>query len=124
MTTDSYTGPFPGPRTERLAAALRAAAGDCRKRPGLRAELDADPRAFLAERGMDIPAGPELRVAANTPEVFHLVMPANPNDILSDEALAGISGGTAPTSGTSTLSSLSTLPSTVSSASTIRESYS
>ncbi len=123
MTANAGTGPFSNPRTEELAAALRAAAGDCRRRPELRAELDADPRAFLAERGMEIPPGPELKVAANTAAVFHLVMPADPNDILSDEALARISGGTTLRREASTLSSLSSLPSTVSSASTVREHY-
>lgn len=93
------------------------------RRPELRAELDADPRAFLAERGMEIPPGPELKIAANTAAVFHLVMPADPNDILSDEALARISGGTTLRRETSTISSLSSLPSTVSSASTVREHY-
>ena len=124
MTANAGAGPFPGRLTEELAAALRAAAGDCRRRPGLRTELDADPRAFLAGRGLEIPAGPALKVAANTATVFHLVMPADPNDILSDEALAGVSGGTAMRRESSTISSVSTLPSTVSSASTIREHYS
>ena len=102
---------------------MRKVAADCRADPEVRAELDADPRAFLAGRGLKIPAGPALKVAANTAAVFHLVMPADPNDILSDEALAGVSGGTAMRRESSTISSVSTLPSTVSSASTIREHY-
>ena len=115
----------PGEEILKFADALGAIAGDCRNSPELQAELDADPRAFLAARGADLAPGAELRIAANTPEVFHLVMPANPNDVLADEALAGVAGGTGMTvhREASTISSLSTIPSTVSSASTVRERY-
>ena len=96
----------------RFADTLGAIAGDCRNSPDLQAELDADPRAFLAGRGMKLPADADLRVFANTPEVFHLVMPPNPNAAVSDEALAGVAGG-------STASTISTLPSCVGTASTL-----
>ena len=122
MTANAAPEPFPDPRMEKPAAALRAAADECRRDPSLQAELDADPRAFFAARGLDIPTGADLKVAANTPEVFHLVMPADPNDILSDETLARVSGGTVRRE-SSTISSLSTIPSCVSSASTVREHY-
>ena len=122
MTANAAPEPFPDPRMEEPAAALRAAADECRRDPSLQAELDADPRAFFAARGLDIPTGADLKVAANTPEVFHLVMPADPNDILSDETLARVSGGTVRRE-SSTISSLSTIPSCVSSASTVREHY-
>ena len=78
MTANAAPEPFPDPRMEEPAAALRAAADECRRDPSLQAELDADPRAFFAARGLDIPTGADLKVAANTPEVFHLVMPADP----------------------------------------------
>ena len=119
MTPDSRSD------VRRYGDLLAAVADECRERPETRAELDADPRAFLAARGAELAPGAELRVAANTPEVFHLVMPANPNDVLADEALAGVAGGTGMTvhREASTISSLSTIPSTVSSASTVRERY-
>ena len=97
---------FSSEEIRRFADTLGAIAGDCRNSPELQAELDADPRAFLAGRGMIFPADADLRVSANTPEVFHLVMPPNPNTTVSDEALSGIAGG-------STASTISTLPSCV-----------
>ena len=102
----------PGEEALKFAAALGAVAGDCRNSPELQAELDADPRAFLAGRGMKLPAGADFRVFANTPEVFHLVMPPNPNAVVSDEALADVSGG-------STASTVSTIPSCVGTAGTL-----
>ena len=119
MTPDSRSD------VRRYGGLLAAAAAECRGNPELRAELDADPRAFFAARGAELPPGAELRITANTPEVFHLVMPADPNDVLADEALAGVAGGTGMTvhREASTISSLSTIPSTVSSASTVRNRY-
>ena len=49
---------------------------------------------------------------ANTPEVFHLVMPQNPNAVISDQDLTRVSGGTP-------VSSLSSIPSTVSTHSSV-----
>ena len=97
---------FSSEEIRKFADTLGAVAGDCRNSPELQAELDADPRAFLADRGMTFPADADLRVAANTPEVFHLVMPPNPNATVSDEALSDVVGG-------STASTISTLPSCV-----------
>ena len=97
---------FSSAEFQKISDTLGAVAGDCRNSPELQAELDADPRAFLADRGMTFPADADLRIAANTPEVFHLVMPPNPNATVSDEELSGVSGG-------STASTISTLPSCV-----------
>ena len=89
----------------------------------LRRDIQADPRAAFAERGVDLPPGVELRVAANTDDTFHLVFPADPNQALADETLAGVSGGRASTAGSvGSLGTASSAPScwgTASSASTI-----
>ena len=100
---------FSNAEFQQISDTLSALAGDCRNSRELRAELDADPRAFLAGRGMEFPAGAELRVVPNTAEVFHLVMPADPNAIVSDEALSGIAGGSSGSPGCA--STVSTLPS-------------
>ena len=99
---------------QNLEGALSGLARECRDDPGLRRRLDADPRAFFGERDVDLPAEIDFRVAANTPEVFHLVMPQDPNAALSDQDLARISGGTAA------LSSMSSVPSTLSTFSTVQ----
>ena len=68
---------------------------------------------------MDLPPGAELRIAENTPEKIHLVVPADPNASLSDEELRGVSGGSSAAS-TSTVGSFGTVasaPSCLSSAS-------
>ena len=99
---------------QNLESALSRLARECRDDPGLRRRLDADPRAFFGERDVDLPAEIDFRVAADTPEVFHLVMPQDPNAAMSDEDLARISGGTAA------LSSMSSVPSTLSTFSTVQ----
>ena len=89
----------------------------------LRRDIQADPRAAFAERGVDVPPGVELRVAANTDDTFHLVLPADPNEALADETLAGVSGGRASTAGSlGSIGTASSAPScwgTASSAGTI-----
>ena len=96
---------------QRYERMLADAAGECRDNPEARAELDADPRAFFAERGVDVPDGMEVRVADDTADAVHLVMPPNPNNAISDDALTGVAGG----SGTIAASSASSILSTVSS---------
>lgn len=91
----------------------------------LRARLasSAAPEA-LAEFGLDAPANIEVRVAENTGDVFHFVLPPDPNTALEDENLSAVSGGL-PKSSASTASSVGCLPSTVSTggtASSIRPS--
>ena len=95
-----------------VQGALSALARECRDDPGLFQRLDADPRAFFGERSVDLPAGFDFRVAANTPEVFHLVMPQDPNAVIGDQELTQVSGGTPA-------SSLSSIPSTISSHSSV-----
>lgn len=106
---------------DEVSGVLSELSSACRANPELRAELDADPHAFFSARGVELPAETAFRVAANTPEVFHLIMPRDPNAAVSDETLAGVSGGL-NFGGTSDnygcASSAGTIPSTISSAST------
>ncbi|MBK5964538.1 NHLP leader peptide family natural product precursor [Thiocystis minor] len=54
--------------------------------------LLADPAGTLAAEGIDVPAGVSVKVAENTEQVFHLVIPACPTD-LSDDVIAAAVGG-------------------------------
>ena len=58
-----------------------------------RSRCDADPRAALAERGFDAPSWIDVRIVANTPETYHVVLPPDPNAALSDEDLNAVAGG-------------------------------
>ena len=63
--------------------------------PEFRARLEAEPRAVLAEGGLEIqPPEIDLRVRANTADVFYVTMPPDPNKVLLDESLREIAGGT------------------------------
>ena len=106
------------------AAALVASIGRKLSEDGdLRSRLEADPRGALTARGVDVPPGLELRVASDTEDVFHLVLPADPNEALADETLGEISGGRASTAGTlgsaGTASTIASCWGTASSASTL-----
>ena len=61
---------------------------------------------------MEAPAEIDPWRVANTPEVFHLAMPPNPDAIVSDEALSGVAGG-------ATTSTASTIPSRIGMASSL-----
>jgi hypothetical protein len=65
-----------------------------------KARLLAAPAAVLAEQGIAVPPGVEVRVHENTPTLVHLTLPPKPSDELSDEQLDGVAGGdTASTAG-------------------------
>lgn len=104
------------PDAEKLFAFADAVRGD----PELRASIESDPRAVLAEHGLPVPPGPGVRIVLDTSEVFHLVFPLDPNVTLSDEALALVAGGqTVGCAGcASTIGTLGTAGSTVSSSGT------
>ena len=78
----------------------------------LRARLDAgDTQAAIeAFRMRDVPPGMEVRVVAQSPEVYYLALPPDPNDTVSDSLLGAVVGG----DGTTTASSAGTIPSTIS----------
>ena len=61
----------------------------------LRARAEAEPRAVLAERGLDVlaPPGPGVRIVADTGDTIHFALPPDPNTEVADEALVNISAG-------------------------------
>ena len=67
----------------------------CWKDEALKARFMADPKAVLAEQGMDVPDGIDVNVVENTDNTVHITMPATPTGAadLSDEELANAAGG-------------------------------
>jgi hypothetical protein len=69
-----------------------------------KARLLAEPAAVLAEQGIPVPPGVEVRAVENTDRVLYLVLPPGPPSIkgeLSDAELEAVAGGdfeTLPTS--------------------------
>lgn len=89
-----------------------------------RSRVDADPKAVMAEHHFNVPPGVELRVEADTADIFHFVLPPDPNVALSDEALGMVAGGksgsTIGSAGSaSTLSTVCTTASCAASASSV-----
>ncbi len=68
-------------------------AQDCREDPKLRARAEADPRAVLSEYGIELPLGRDVRIAENTAETFHMVLPPDPNSALADAQIEAVAGG-------------------------------
>ena len=115
-------GPVAYEQFVRSRALLKQFSADYRADPALRARIDAgDSRPVLAALGVDNPSGVALRVVADTPEVYHLPMPLDPNDVVADSALSEIVGGSTASSGGTVGSAgcfgCSTAPSSLSSAS-------
>ncbi len=107
---------------------LADAADAYRDSAEMRALAGADPRAFLDAHGIaDVVDGNprtkdmDVRIHANTADVFHLPMPADPNAELVDEQLDAVAGGlkayTAASAGTFACSTIPSTASTMSSAS-------
>ena len=108
---------------EQGRALLKQLSADYHSDPALRARIDGgDSRPVLDALGVDNPGGAELRVVADTPEIYHLPMPLDPNKAMADTALARVVGGSTTGSGGSISSAgsfgCSTAPSTLSSVST------
>ena len=72
--------------------ALGAVASAWRKDKEFRARVEADPKAALAEKGVDVPAE-DVRVAVDKEDNLHVVVPTDPNGEMSDEELKMVSGG-------------------------------
>lgn len=62
--------------------------------PAFKARVTADPKSVLAEHGVSVPEGLEVKVVENTDKVFHLILPSKPSGDLSDEQLDQAAGGT------------------------------
>ena len=69
----------------------------CWKDEALKQRFMSDPKAVLAEYGMDVPAGLDVKVVENADNCVHITMPMAPggND-LSDEELSAAAGGFSP----------------------------
>ncbi|MDC0429320.1 NHLP leader peptide family RiPP precursor [Phycisphaerales bacterium] len=67
----------------------------CWKDEALKARLMADPKAVLAEHGMDVPDGMDVKVVENADNCVHITMPAPPSgsNKLSDEEVSNAAGG-------------------------------
>ena len=80
--------------TEQKNALARLFAA-CWKDEALKARFMADPKAVLAEYGMDVPDGRDVNVVENTDNTVHITMPAPPSGgmDLSDEELSNAAGG-------------------------------
>ena len=63
----------------------------CTRNPELRARVKADPKAALAEEGMDLPFD-EVKAVEDTPETTHVVL-TDPNAELSDKQMETVVGG-------------------------------
>ena len=63
----------------------------CSRNPELRARVKADPKAALADEGVDLPFD-EARVVEDTPETTHVVL-TDPNAEMSDEQMETVVGG-------------------------------
>ena len=107
----------------RVEGILADAARDRRDDPDFRARLEADPRAELEARGVPLRAeeGVEVALHVNTPDVFHLVMVADPNTAVSDQYLSAIAGGSTASSAGSvgTVSTVGSFLSTVGSGASV-----
>ena len=105
-------------------ALLQQISADYHADPALRARIDGgDARPVMDVIGVDQPEGLEIRVVTNTPEVWHLPMPMDPNKAVTDLALsdiaAGSTAGCAATTSTAGTFACSTTASTLGSGGTV-----
>ena len=78
-------------QTNQLASLFAA----CWKDAALKARLMSDPKAVLAEYGMDVPDGMDVKAVENADNCVHITMPAPPSGHLqlSDAELSNAAGG-------------------------------
>ena len=69
----------------------------CWKDEALKARFIADPKAVLAEYGMPVPDGIDVKVVENAENCVHITLPAPPGGSLdlSDDELSNAAGGQA-----------------------------
>jgi len=67
----------------------------CWKDEALKARFIADPKAVLAEYGMPVPDGIDVKVVENAENCVHITLPAAPAESmdLSDDELSNAAGG-------------------------------
>jgi hypothetical protein len=67
----------------------------CWKDDALKARFMADPKAVLAERGIDMPDKIDVKVVENSDNTVHITMPMAPDghEDLSMEELSNVAGG-------------------------------
>ena len=67
----------------------------CWKDEALKARFMSDPKAVLAEHGIDVPGSIDVKVVENSDNTVHITMPMAPDgaDQLSDEELTSAAGG-------------------------------
>ena len=67
----------------------------CWKDEALKARFMSDPKAVLAEHGLNVPDGMDVKVVENADNCVHITMPAPPSGSmeLSDEELSNAAGG-------------------------------
>ena len=65
----------------------------CWKDEALKARFMADPKAVLAEHGMPVPAGMDVKVVEDADNCVHITLPMKPSGDLSDDQLANAAGG-------------------------------
>jgi hypothetical protein len=76
----------------------------CWKDDAVKQRFMADPKAVLAEYGMDVPDGMNVNVVENADNTVHITMPAPPSghqDLSDDELQAAAGGGGAAAAQTS-----------------------
>ena len=68
----------------------------CWKDEALKARFMADPKAVLAEHGLPVPGGIDVKVVENADDCVHITVPAPPtgHENLSDADLSNAAGGT------------------------------
>jgi hypothetical protein len=67
----------------------------CLKDDAFKARFIADPKAVLAEHGVDVPETVAVKVVANTSDCVYITIPARPagSEELSDAELVNAAGG-------------------------------
>ena len=80
----------------------------CWKDDALKARFMADPKAVLAERGIEVPDGIDVNVVENADNTVHITLPQAPGGHveLSVEELSNVAGGSASDFGCNALQML------------------
>ncbi|MCB0086453.1 MAG: NHLP leader peptide family RiPP precursor [Caldilineaceae bacterium] len=63
--------------------------------PDFKTRLLADPKAVMAESGLEVPEGIRLNIVEDTSDIINIVLPASPaGGALSEQDLEKVAGGT------------------------------